>query len=160
MSFVDASAGFALPSTGVTIGLVLFAALFGALAYIRTLMCKRQTGRNPWGIPPLAWLVGGVLFGVFGAILAVIASMTTRPRAFEHGTGPQTAPPGDVDLGRVGPPQGAPIAAAPTPLTPAAGWYPDPSGRHQHRWWSGSEWSDQVVDDGFGRADPLGLFPG
>ncbi len=27
------------------------------------------------------------------------------------------------------------------------GWLPDPLGRHQHRWWDGSSWTDSVVDD-------------
>jgi hypothetical protein len=29
------------------------------------------------------------------------------------------------------------------------GWYPDPTGRHQRRWFSGSEWTEHV-DDGHG----------
>jgi hypothetical protein len=163
---VAAAAGFALPSTGVTVGLVLFGVLFGSLAYVRTLMCKRQTGRNPWGIPPLGWLAGGILFGVFGAILAVIASMTTRPRPPAAGAVLTGHPPvwgDDVALGQVGPPQVlAPVAKEeqPTVTGPAPGWYADPSGHHQHRWWSGSAWTEQVVDDGFGRVDPLGPYPG
>jgi hypothetical protein len=28
-----------------------------------------------------------------------------------------------------------------------AGWLPDPLGRHQHRWWDGSSWTDAVVND-------------
>jgi len=27
------------------------------------------------------------------------------------------------------------------------GWLPDPLGRHQHRWWDGSSWTDAVVND-------------
>lgn len=27
-----------------------------------------------------------------------------------------------------------------------AGWHPDPTGRHQHRWWNGSAWTDQVAE--------------
>lgn len=30
----------------------------------------------------------------------------------------------------------------------AAAWHPDPSGRHQFRWWDGVRWSDQVADGG------------
>ena len=29
---------------------------------------------------------------------------------------------------------------------PAAGWFPDPSGRHGARYWDGSEWTDRVSD--------------
>ena len=37
------------------------------------------------------------------------------------------------------PPSGAPVEAPPP--TPA-GWYPDPDGSGQQRWWSGTEWTD------------------
>jgi len=29
---------------------------------------------------------------------------------------------------------------------PSSGWYPDPSGRHRLRFWSGSTWTDWVAD--------------
>lgn len=34
-------------------------------------------------------------------------------------------------------------------------WQPDPTGRHQYRWWNGTEWSDQVSDDGNVSSDPV-----
>lgn len=40
------------------------------------------------------------------------------------------------------------------------GWYPDPSGRHQLRWWSGRAWAAAVSDDGVQMMDPDGLTPG
>jgi hypothetical protein len=47
---------------------------------------------------------------------------------------------------------GAAAAAA----APAGGaWHPDPSGRHQHRWWDGAAWTDQVSDGGTVSSDPL-----
>jgi hypothetical protein len=39
--------------------------------------------------------------------------------------------------------------------TPPAGWHPDPVGRHQHRYWDGSEWTSHVADDGVTAVDPL-----
>ena len=38
---------------------------------------------------------------------------------------------------------------------PGAGWNPDPSGRHQHRWWDGSQWTPTVADNGVTAEDPL-----
>ena len=38
---------------------------------------------------------------------------------------------------------GAPVG----PGTPAA-WYPDPTARHQHRYWDGAQWTDHVADQG------------
>lgn len=34
------------------------------------------------------------------------------------------------------------------------GWYPDPHGRHQHRWWDGFAWTDHVANDGVTATDP------
>jgi uncharacterized protein YxjI len=39
--------------------------------------------------------------------------------------------------------------------TPAAGWYPDPGGKHEHRYWDGSQWTDNVADHGRQSVDPL-----
>lgn len=36
-----------------------------------------------------------------------------------------------------------------------AGWYPDPLGGHQHRYWDGMTWSDSVSDDGIVTSQPL-----
>ena len=39
---------------------------------------------------------------------------------------------------------------------PPSGWYPDPSGRHRHRFWDGRRWSEHVHDEGDTTAvDPL-----
>ena len=34
-------------------------------------------------------------------------------------------------------------------------WEPDPTGRHQYRWWDGERWTDQVADDGIQSVDPV-----
>jgi Pentapeptide repeats (8 copies)/Protein of unknown function (DUF2510) len=36
-----------------------------------------------------------------------------------------------------------------------AGWYPDPAGRHQTRYWDGGNWSQFVTDQGRQSTDPL-----
>jgi len=41
------------------------------------------------------------------------------------------------------------------PFVPGA-WYPDPSGRHQHRFWDGMTWTPHVADQGHTAFDPLG----
>ena len=60
-------------------------------------------------------------------------------------------------LGATGGPV-APSGAAPAGSgTAAAGaWHPDPTGRHQQRWWDGTQWTDQVADGGATSTDPLG----
>lgn len=36
-----------------------------------------------------------------------------------------------------------------------AQWYPDPTGRYQHRYWDGAAWTQNVADDGVASTDPL-----
>jgi len=40
------------------------------------------------------------------------------------------------------------------PLAPGA-WYPDPYGRHQHRFWDGVAWTPHVADQGHAAFDPI-----
>lgn len=35
------------------------------------------------------------------------------------------------------------------------GWHADPTGRHQHRFWNGGAWTDDVADNGVPGKDPL-----
>jgi hypothetical protein len=39
--------------------------------------------------------------------------------------------------------------------TQAAGWYPDPLGRHELRWWGGMSWMDAVRDGDVQDVDPV-----
>jgi hypothetical protein len=45
-----------------------------------------------------------------------------------------------------------------TPDNPAR-WAPDPLGRHQYRYWDGSQWTDHVSDDGVVQSDPPVVGP-
>lgn len=36
-------------------------------------------------------------------------------------------------------------------------WEPDPTGRHQYRWWDGEQWTDQVANDGVQSVDPVSI---
>jgi hypothetical protein len=38
---------------------------------------------------------------------------------------------------------------------PAPSWHPDPTGRHEHRFWDGEAWSEHVSDAGQIATDPL-----
>lgn len=39
--------------------------------------------------------------------------------------------------------------------TTPAGWHADPTGRHEHRYWDGSGWTDHVADAGVAATDRL-----
>ena len=54
-----------------------------------------------------------------------------------------------------GPPSGvAAVPASPAPQV-APGWYADPAGRHQSRWWDGTAWTANVADNGATSTDPV-----
>jgi hypothetical protein len=40
-----------------------------------------------------------------------------------------------------------------------AGWHPDPSGAHEHRYWDGNAWTDHVADRGVASTDPIPALP-
>jgi hypothetical protein len=40
--------------------------------------------------------------------------------------------------------------------SPAPGWLPDPTTRHQYRYWDGTRWTDDVADGGVASTDVLG----
>ncbi|HXY26893.1 MAG TPA: DUF2510 domain-containing protein [Acidimicrobiales bacterium] len=54
--------------------------------------------------------------------------------------------------------KGSPGKIAFTGIGP--GWLTDPSGRHEQRYWSGSEWTEHVSDGGVPGTDPPPLGTG
>lgn len=40
------------------------------------------------------------------------------------------------------------------------GWHPDPTERHEHRYWDGAEWTEHVADAGEASTDPIVAGPG
>jgi hypothetical protein len=52
-------------------------------------------------------------------------------------------------------PHGVDESSGQVPFTGIApGWLIDPSGRHEQRYWSGSEWTEHVTDGGIPGTDP------
>lgn len=45
------------------------------------------------------------------------------------------------------------------PPTLPSGWFPDPHGRHEYRWFNGTAWTADVADDGQRLVDPFGAAP-
>jgi hypothetical protein len=43
--------------------------------------------------------------------------------------------------------------------SPAPGWLPDPTSRHEYRYWDGSRWTDDVADRGVASTDALDAGP-
>lgn len=88
-------------------------------------------------------------------------SRTPPPAAPVHSLAPPAGP-----AVRLPPPSGAPVPGSmpvgrpeqdrePHPEHRPAAWLPDPSGRHEARWWDGVRWTDQVLDRGVPSRDPV-----
>jgi hypothetical protein len=84
-------------------------------------------------LSPMGFVVGSLLAGV---VLAVVIAVRQR---------------------RGGEQRPAPAATARPWAQPtvSAGWFPDPSRRHELRFWDGQRWSKHVVDRGIQAVDPL-----
>lgn len=54
--------------------------VLAALAFSGTRRFRRVTGRNPWGLPAVAWGIGTLLLSVVGSLLWLTACATSRPR--------------------------------------------------------------------------------
>jgi len=99
--------------------------------------------------------------------VGAVQPLALDPGATASGAGPATAP------GALAPPEpeqampaALPLAptppvapgprVAPGPPAPAqpAGWFPDPGGGHDHRYWDGTRWTEHVADAGVAAIDP------
>jgi hypothetical protein len=49
---------------------------------------------------------------------------------------------------------GSATSAPAVPVAPGS-WHPDPTGRHDHRYWDGTAWTAHVADRGISATDPL-----
>lgn len=67
---------------------------------------------------------------------------------------PQPAYAAQVQAHAASQPAVAQATAAAT--APEGAWYPDPTGRHQLRWWDAAAWTATVSDAGVVAVDPLG----
>lgn len=99
---------------------------------------------------------------IFVGLIVLRMVSAQRRRSGSRPQRPRQAPPAPVSgftagtpaspSGPVPPP--APPAGAPTDTGTAAAWMRDPFFRHEHRWWSGSAWTEHVSDDGVASVDP------
>ena len=90
------------------------------------------------------------------ATAAVAASPAAEPSVASEPAMSDTAPVADTAAAPAADP--APVAtAAPAPASDdavPAGWYPDPSGRFELRYWDGSRWTEHVSRAGQQYTDP------
>ncbi len=86
--------------------------------------------------------------GMFGFVAGYVR-WQTRVSGYALGL-TDRYPPFTLEAPTTGPEPALPAA----PLPPAQ-WYADPTGRHAHRYWDGSQWTPNVADGGTTASDPL-----
>jgi hypothetical protein len=93
----------------------------------------------------LRWFVASTLLGgvaaVFGGV--TLRALVARQDSYADRFNLRSA---------TGAPSFVMAGAAPAP---GPGWFPDPAGRFDHRWWDGVRWTDTVSRDGSTTTDPL-----
>jgi hypothetical protein len=118
-------------------------------------------GSTPWRMPSIVW---GIicLTGPLGLLIELVAVRTTK------------APPIPANIGNVigetAWSSATSYAIGDTPVvtdsghaaandgsgkTALFGWYPDPSGRHERRYWDGKGWTSLIEDNLVTAEDPL-----
>jgi Protein of unknown function (DUF2510) len=102
---------------------------------------------EPVAAEPAGW--AAAVEPVTTPVASVSAEPTPSPAA---SVSPSPSPSADPS------PSAAPVETPPvqqvsTPATPA-GWYPDPSGRFEMRYWDGATWTEHVARGGQQFTDP------
>jgi hypothetical protein len=105
------SAGTYLP--GLILGILI------GVGMLRAAMSFQQRwGQTPCGMPPWVWLLFGLILGLIGLILYLIAQATTKRKLSGY---PGSAPPYGSAYP---PPQAPPYPPPPMPPPDAQGWAP------------------------------------
>ncbi len=113
---------------------LLIGAFAAFAAYGAARRFEARSGVGAWHLPAGVWAFIFFLSWLIGLLLFVIAKATTKPR--------QTTPVGGIE---------PPYPVEPAPM---AGWYPDPGGHHELRYWDGKGWTAHVRDGAIQGTDP------
>jgi len=101
---------------------------------------RTSQSKGLWIVLPL---IGIFTCGVITVVAAIVWFASIRPKIMSAIVG------GSSD----GPPLPQANAAA-LPLFPPASWSADPLGRHELRYWNGTQWTEHVSDGGVTSSDP------
>jgi hypothetical protein len=139
-----------------TVLISLLCAVFGYRFSVRTALVR---GATPWRMPSIAWgLI--CLTGPLGLLLEFVAVRTTKTPELPAQAGfavnnnwAQTAESGTT-LPEVTESGHAPANDG-SGKTALFGWYPDPAGRHERRYWDGRGWTSLIEDSLVTGSDPI-----
>lgn len=137
LSIIDRALGFGDNGAGVLGSIYSLAVLVPSLAVaVRRL---HDTNRSGWWwfivfVPLVGWI-----------ILIVWLATAGQVGPNQYGADPKTLPE---------PPMPGSTATSFSSNAPA-GWYPDPAGRHELRYWDSIGWTEHVSDQGTTSKDPI-----
>ena len=170
MNVASILASSGIPASELWLFLV-FAVAFAVVGFYASRSHLRNYGVTPWHLPSVLWGLLFFLSLMVGGLLFLIARVTTRPRLPDMsgvpggGRSPSGWPtPASGGYGRAPvagvasvPPSAvvAPGVVEPGPPLEPREWKPDPSGRHQLRYFDGRGLTEHVSDDGKITIDPL-----
>jgi hypothetical protein len=124
------------------VGFLFIIFVVGLAFLVITIYAAVRAGQND----DMGWLVGIILGWVIGMgwLIGIIYLVSVDPQR-------RPVSEGSPDFLRrmQGVPPASPSAAAP------AGWYADPAGRHEQRYWDGAQWTQHVTDGGRPSTDPV-----
>jgi hypothetical protein len=94
----------------------------------------------------LKWFVASTLLAGVAAILGAVTLRTLVARQDSY------AARFHLDHATTTPTQ---LGSPASPHAPEPGWFPDPAGRFDHRWWDGTRWTETVSRAGSTMTDPI-----
>jgi Protein of unknown function (DUF2510) len=97
---------------------------------------------------------------VFGGLFAFRMLAAQRRRGGRGAPGPGRSFTGDHRPAPPGVRPAPPVAGGTSTTGTAPGWFTDPFVRHEQRYWSGTEWTEHVTDQGSPGTDPPPADPG
>jgi hypothetical protein len=144
------------------------ALVFGTLAFTRANSYRRRTGANLWHTHSLVWGVASAVVVIsvtqlptpyvvaIGMVLSVAACsaipLSSAARSAMAGSASRVDPDGVAVKGAAPAPRSAPV---PVPTIARRAWLPDPTSRHELRYFDGSDWTDHVANAGVTSVDEL-----
>ena len=109
------------------IALLVVALAVGYIAFRSADAFRHDHGVSPWGWPPMVWFAIGFISLLLCCVLFYTARSSTLKRLRQASPLPDAEAEPHIETIKT---------------VEAAGWYPDPKGSTNHRYWNGSQWTN------------------
>ena len=143
-------------AAGQTVGMFVGSKTRAAMARGRAAQGRKLASNQAAALQPYAQAKANVdrAIATIDRAKAEVTDEIARGRGSKSATGSAVTASARAETAAVKP--SAPPSAPPSPPPPVPPqWAADPHGRHQHRWWDGTRWTEHVSNDGVVAADPV-----